>query len=39
MKYTALYAFLILFAIFSGCQRIQQIIVPEKITAHQTRYT
>ena len=22
--------------IFSGCQRIQQIIVPEKITTHQT---
>ena len=40
MKYTALYAFLILFAllsvIFSGCQRIQQVIVPEKITTHQT---
>ena len=36
MKYTALYAFLILFSIFSGCQRIQQIIVPEKITTHQT---
>ena len=40
MKYTALYAFLILFplmsVIFSGCQRIQQIIVPEKITTHQT---
>ena len=40
MKYTALYAFLILFPlmslIFSGCQRIQQVIVPEKITTHQT---
>ena len=40
MKYTPLYAFLILFPlmslIFSGCQRIQRIIVPEKITTHQT---
>ena len=36
MKYIALYAFLILFTIFSGCQRIQQVIVPEKITTHQT---
>ena len=40
MKYTALYGFLILFPlmslIFLGCQRIQQVIVPEKITTHQT---
>ena len=40
MKYTALYTFLILFPlmslIFSGCQRIQQVIVPEKVTTHQT---
>ena len=28
MKYTALYAFLILFTIFSGCQQVQQVIVP-----------
>ena len=40
MKYTALYAFLILFSlmslIFSGCQRIQQVIAPDQTTTHQT---
>lgn len=40
MLLTSPYAFLILFLllslIFSGCQQIQQVIVPDKITGHQT---